>query len=47
VLETGHMGCLPTVSHSASSCRGAQRMKVSNGKRQGQGHGNNGPPSRE
>jgi transposase len=43
-LETGDMGRLPTVGHSASYCRWVKSTKLSNGKRQGQGNVNNGHP---
>jgi transposase len=45
VLETGHSGRLPTVGHSASSCRCVTSTTSSHGKRKGQGNGNNGNPS--
>jgi transposase len=44
VLETGDIGCFPTVGNSASYCRCVRRTKISNGKRKGQGNAKNGHP---
>ena len=43
-LETGHSGRFPTVGHSASYCRCVRSIKMSNGKRKGQGNAKNGHP---
>jgi transposase len=43
-LETGAISRLPTVGHYASSCRGVDSTKRSNGKRTGTGNGKNGTP---
>jgi len=43
-LETGTIGRFPTVGNSASYCRCVDSTKISNGKRKGQGNGNNGTP---
>jgi transposase len=43
-LETGAISRLPTVGHSASSCRCVDRTKISNGKRKGTGNVKNGHP---
>ena len=40
--ETGDLRRFPTVGNDASSCRGVQSTKVSNGKRKGQGNVKNG-----
>jgi transposase len=47
VLATGEIGRFPPVGHYASYCRCVGSTKISNGKRKGQGHSNNGPPSLE
>src|SRR5262249_29714519 len=44
VLETGHIGRFPTVGNYASYCRCVKSIKISNGKRKGQGNGKNAPP---
>jgi transposase len=44
VLETGHIGRFPTVGHYASYCRCVKSIKISNGKRKGQGNVKNGNP---
>ena len=46
VLETGHIGRLPTGGNSASYCRGVPRTQISHGKRTGQGHVKHGHPYR-
>ena len=43
-LETGHIGRFPTVGNSASYCRCVRSIKMSNGKRKGQGNVKNGNP---
>jgi transposase len=45
VLETGDIGRFPPVGTSASYCRCVKSTQVRNGKRKGQGNGNNGHPS--
>ncbi len=42
VLETGDRARFPRVGDYASSCRGVESTKISNGKRTGKGHGKNG-----
>ena len=44
VLETGHIGRLPTVGNYASYCRCVDSSKIRNGKRKGQGNVKNGNP---
>jgi transposase len=44
VLDTGDIGRFPTVGHYASYCRCVGSTNISNGKRTGQGNGNNGNP---
>jgi transposase len=44
VLETGHIGRFPTVGNYASYCRCVKSIKISNGKRKGQGNVKNGNP---
>jgi transposase len=44
VLETGDIGCFPSVGHYASYCRCVGSTKISNGKRKGQGNVKNGNP---
>jgi transposase len=43
-LDTGASSRCPPVGHSASSCRGVDSTKRSQGKRQGTGNGKNGTP---
>jgi transposase len=44
VLATGHIGRFPTVGNYASYCRCVKSIKISNGKRKGQGNVKNGNP---
>jgi transposase len=45
VLDTGDSGRCSPVGHDTASCRWVRSTQIRNGKRQGQGHGNNGHPS--
>jgi transposase len=47
VLETGHIGRLPTVGNYASYCRGVQSTKINHGKQPGRGNVKNGNPDLE
>jgi transposase len=44
VVATGEIGRFPPVGHDAAYCRWVGSTKISNGKRKGQGHSNNGHP---